>query len=357
MNFVVTSRESISLTLPFSLQGTMRVNSKCLLYKPKIFFQYEYAATFTPQTDICIDILGIADLPNIINYTYATVNRIDYQVDAQNIWWCITDALPLLESIIDNALENNIGKIWDALDNALVQTILPGVTNAVNGVLRAVGVKPYNESLVEDLNPWPKMSKTIEPKRNETVGVLLTSNFSSLIYNDRGTGFWMDVSFYRPTTTVPGYFPLGDYAQRNYDAPSGIAQMVADDGGIIVQRPTDFQRTWESRILFSDYDGSLWRPIPPAGYVALGHIAQRGYNKPSTDVVRVIRADCVVRCDPWLTWTNRCGKSSDNVGVWNIAQTTTSPIPGTFISSPNFDKPADDTLYCFNPACIASEKN
>jgi len=357
MSFIVTSRESISLTLPFGLQGTVQVNAKCLLYKPRIFFQYEYAATFTPHTDICIDLLGIGDLPNILNYTYATVNTIDYKADAQNIYWCIYDALPLLESIINDALEENIHKIWIALDAALVDTILPGAVTGINSALRAIGIKPYNESLVEEVpaKPWPQLTlKQPRLKRNDTVNVIQTTSFN-FIYNDKGTGSAMDITVYRPTTTQSGYFPLGDWAQRNYDAASGIAQMVADDGGIVVQRPVDYQLVWESRILFSDYDGSVWRPVPPAGYVAVGHVFNRGYGKPSTDLMRVIRADCVVRCDPWLVWNDRCGKASDDVGVWGIAETTSSPLPGTFISTNNHNKPGDETLYCLNPECIATK--
>ena len=154
----------------------------------------------------------------------------------------------------------------------------------------------------------------------------------------------MPVTFYRPRSCGAPYFSVGDYAQGDYLAPSGSVMMVKDDGGVMVRQPLGFTLVWSGRKI------SLWQPQPPAGYVALGHLSHWGHGKPSLADVRVVREDCVVRCEPWLTWTNRCS-GMEEVAIWSVAQTT-AVAPGTFISVPSFTQPPHSVFNCIKAECV-----
>lgn len=219
-------------------------------------------------------------------------------------------------------------------------------------MLRDIGIPPYNSSAA-DRSLYPaKYVKPAPRKSADMISVVRTGNFSALMYNDRGSSAWMDGSFYRPAaTSFSGYYPVGDYAQGNYNAANGVVMMVKDDGGILVTKPTHYEQVWNDKGSRADMDGSFWRPIPPAGYVAIGHVTQNNYNAPSTDAVRVIRSDCVVRCDSWLVWTDRCSKTDMDVGIWAVAETS-SPTTGVFISTNTYAAPSRSLFYCINPDCI-----
>lgn len=193
---------------------------------------------------MCIDTAAILDPTNILNYTSATVQDINYKVDSQIFFWCIYDALPLLEAIIDDAISDAYDDIWRAVNDALANTILPGLEETVNGVLRQIGIPPYNATATERPVLVPTMVKRAPRKVAEKISVILTGNYSSLMYNDKGSGAWMDGSFYRPSTTLEGYYPVGDYAQRNYNSPNGLVMMVRDVGDGLVTKPTGFERVW-----------------------------------------------------------------------------------------------------------------
>jgi len=112
------------LSLPLFLISWHVLTTTTLLSLPP--FSPLPAATFAAPADLCIDMAAITDPTNILNYTYATVNAISYKTERQNMWWCIYDALPLLESIIDGALHDSYDDIWAAIHGALQNTLLPG---------------------------------------------------------------------------------------------------------------------------------------------------------------------------------------------------------------------------------------
>jgi hypothetical protein len=109
-------------------------------------------------------------------------------------------------------------------------------------------------------------------------------------------GNWCDASFYHPV--LAGDFKalgsLGDYWYFDPNGTKCIAVVKAIPGSGALKPPVDYELAWDSRGAGTEDDGSLWTPIPPAGYKALGTVAQRGLTKPSLDDVVCVREDLTV---------------------------------------------------------------
>ncbi|MEU5430547.1 hypothetical protein AB0H73_33790 [Streptomyces olivoreticuli] len=113
-----------------------------------------------------------------------------------------------------------------------------------------------------------------------------TTNFS-----DQTGGAAFSFKFWRPTPPA-GWWALGAVA-----SPSGALSPQGRNGGLIVRQapgtgtgllaqPVDYQ--YRQRIT----DGgtaSTWRPVPPAGYVALGDFTHPGLAKPPLNAVACVK--------------------------------------------------------------------
>lgn len=100
------------------------------------------------------------------------------------------------------------------------------------------------------------------------------------------------------------------------EPPSFGIALREDDSGILA-RPTKYlQRMHTSGKGFEDV--YIWFPVAPTGYVAMGCIATKTQNMPSTDLVRCVRTDSVTQMNfskkpLWSLSTEK------NVNlVWNI---------------------------------------
>jgi hypothetical protein len=124
----------------------------------------------------------------------------------------------------------------------------------------------------------------------------VTLNQFRLMYSDKGSGADLDGAFYRPIAG-PHVYILGDYAQGNYSDPSGAVVGVSvkndDPKNPILKAPVGYTLVWSDKGSGADMDGSVWLPIAPTGYVALGAVSQTGYNQPDIPELRCIRFDQV----------------------------------------------------------------
>jgi len=114
-----------------------------------------------------------------------------------------------------------------------------------------------------------------------------------------GAGDTWSTSFYHPVTTN-GFHALGSFSFRELSNPNGRKSVVvvkAKDGSDALKPPLDYDSIWSTQGSGIDDNGSLWNPVPPAGYKALGTVAQRGFNKPSLDDVVCVRNDLTVPGD------------------------------------------------------------
>ncbi|KAL6745679.1 hypothetical protein V8C86DRAFT_3150873 [Haematococcus lacustris] len=116
------------------------------------------------------------------------------------------------------------------------------------------------------------------------------------------------VAFWRPLAPL-GYASLGDCMTTGLLAPPMGVVVLADSEepggqqrghmagqqgewrGPLLARPIGFAQVWMDEHRYGVGDPrflSLWRPVPPPGYVALGYVASRGAAPPSINVMRSV---------------------------------------------------------------------
>jgi hypothetical protein len=148
------------------------------------------------------------------------------------------------------------------------------------GLVKTLPVKVYN----------PKVLETDE------LTIAFVDTFEYRWCSKGSSGQGTDGSFYHPVTT-DWFHALGSLGFSGYSDPNGSSWIVvvkAKPGSDALKPPVDYEYVWDSRGTGADDEGSFWNPIPPAGYKALGTVAQRGYDKPSINDVVCIREDLTV---------------------------------------------------------------
>jgi hypothetical protein len=168
-------------------------------------------------------------------------------------------------------------------------------------------------------------------------------------------------AFWRPTPApdvLPGFFPLGDVAVsgsgningikvvavvREGDSPSAVAAQ-----GKALSQPTDFEQVWKDAGSGARKDGTLWRPIPPDGYVALGLVCSNDHEKPSLNAIRCVRADLVIASNVGdLIWNDKGSGAKQDFSAWNIDPPVAAAgeiyfAPGTFVGVKSYTKPSTE---------------
>ena len=131
-----------------------------------------------------------------------------------------------------------------------------------------------------------------------------------LIWTNRGSGGKHDGSIWRPRAQN-GFYPLSDTPRNNYSANGLVGFLVKGDQPGVV-RPLGYHWVWDDRGSGADQDVSIWRPIPPKGYVCLGDVAVARHGfEPSTDLIRCVHQDYVTQAQSRVWMWNDEGTGSD----------------------------------------------
>lgn len=168
------------------------------------------------------------------------------------------------------------------------------------------------------------------------------------IYDDSGTGSDQDLTIFRPNLSgLNGYYSLGDLAIKGRHQPGSA--IVVKSSLDVLARPTDYHLIWKDSGSGGDHDGSFWDPIPPTGYTCLGMIVQRNYSKPSTDAMRCIKSEYVLRGSASKVWDDSGSGANWNLGLWNsTAQNTKGLATGTFKGSRHHHNTGGDRFWVLN---------
>lgn len=182
------------------------------------------------------------------------------------------------------------------------------------------------------------------------------------VYDDRGSGASADGSFFRPdVSSMPGFWPLGSVVSTrgySYDPTGHQAVVVVKDlSGHALKAPTGFELVWNDHGSGGDNDGSIWRPVAPDGYVAMGLVANGGYGQPSVDSVRCVLESLVHRGQPGAAlWRDAGSGAHMDFGSWEVVAPAAAPgtlslAPGTFCGAGSYDqnrvRAEPTTLYAF----------
>ncbi|NMO16826.1 Vps62-related protein [Pyxidicoccus fallax] len=169
-----------------------------------------------------------------------------------------------------------------------------------------------------------------------------TSKFTR-VWWDKGSGATMDGAFYRPIPRE-GFFILGDYGQGNYLEPTGTVLTIRvvdndDPKNPALVAPEDYRLIYKDKGSGADEDGSFWAPVPPFGYVACGHVIQRGYDKPYIPNYRCLRHDLAAAVGlGGLIWDDRGSGADMNVSIYRVNQLN------VFYAIPSFSPPTEGTF-------------
>ncbi len=180
--------------------------------------------------------------------------------------------------------------------------------------------------------------------------------------SDQGSGASRDVSFFRPSAAGLGeYFWIGQSAQSNYgqlEAGSAVV-IVRPSHPQAVSAPVSWEPVWNDKGSGADRNYSLWRPIAPVGYVALGHLARFGvadYNQPSAEetqgFVCVHESLVVDATSGSLAWNDQGSGSKADGAIWDIVPTNKGDgvTAGTFFACQGYGTPQTPLLnvYCLS---------
>ena len=112
------------------------------------------------------------------------------------------------------------------------------------------------------------------------------------------------VGFYHPVDT-DGFHPLGSYAGTYFGSGvttgnAGVMGVKAKEGydpnNPPINHPVDYTAVIHLRDDDVVHKASIWRPIAPEGYVALGHVITRGFNiKPALTAIVCVREDLTIK--------------------------------------------------------------
>ena len=138
---------------------------------------------------------------------------------------------------------------------------------------------------------------------------------AAFLWADHGSGSAHDATVF--STRVPsGWFAVADYAQvgyndagtyTNWQPPYGPPIALRSDGDEqLLAKPTGWTMIFAAT---ATKPFSLWRPEPPAGFVALGEVGTTdGKPPPAGAPYAVVAERCVARCDAdALLWADKDG--------------------------------------------------
>ncbi len=176
----------------------------------------------------------------------------------------------------------------------------------------------------------------------------LLINFTTefhLLWNDKGSGAHMSASFWRPEISanhLNNYFSLGDVAVEGYSQINNrkIVAVVSDANavdGTALRPPERLAAVWNNQGSKGAAEISVWRPIPPAGYVAMGNVCSVGYDSPPLTAIRCVRADLVIASQLGeIIWNDKGSRANVDFSAWDIIPPEAQPgeaylAPGTFL--------------------------
>ncbi|KAL1795369.1 hypothetical protein ACET3X_007185 [Alternaria dauci] len=156
--------------------------------------------------------------------------------------------------------------------------------------------------------------------------VTLTKEFEWK-YADNGTGARRDASFFH-ARAQGDLRPLGSFVTPNYQDQNNkratllVGNVPNGSGKPAVASPTSYSSIWDDGGSGGKHDGSIWRPNPPSGYVALGDVCVGNYSTPSTSAIWCVRSDLVVQSDFGANsvWDDGGSGARKDVSVWPLVK-------------------------------------
>jgi hypothetical protein len=178
---------------------------------------------------------------------------------------------------------------------------------------------------------------------------LLSTTDYTRVWDDSGSGAFADGSIWRPVVP-PGYVALGDVAVAGHDPPTGATLLVRDDPEVLA-KPVAYEQIWNDTLSLGLYDVAIWNPIPPLGHACLGSVAIDDHDaSPSTDLIRCVPLRYLVTGDRALTWTDDGSLALQDVGLWTcVPGDPRGQAVGSFITRRHHEDPGAQKCWSIVP--------
>ncbi|KAJ9559357.1 hypothetical protein OSB04_013971 [Centaurea solstitialis] len=175
------------------------------------------------------------------------------------------------------------------------------------------------------------------------------TNYDQVWVSPKANGNHNAITFWRPRAPS-NYVILGDCVTSRPIPPSQAVMAVSNTYGR-VRKPLGFKLVGkfsgiqQSERVDVDCDCSLWTPIAPPGYLALGCVAHIGDQPPPNHIVYCIRADlatstaysaCMLSASSNKTY-------SSGFSIWRLDN-----FLGSFYANPSVSCPSQDICYDLN---------
>ena len=209
--------------------------------------------------------------------------------------------------------------------------------NSASGKNRKIPVKVYNPRVLETDELLITYSQNFEFRWSDQ------TDTPWLVFTEKNGSFWHPV-------TDDGFKPLGSFATSGHGNPTGkqgVMVVKARNGSDALAAPVDYIQLLGIRWEFgSTYTWSLWIPVPPPGYKAMGivaHTATGGKEKPDLDAVVCVREDLTIagvaddliqHCRSGM-FSSYSGYTSD-LASWKIEPPVSGPHENAYLSPGKF---------------------
>ncbi|KAI8561923.1 hypothetical protein RHMOL_Rhmol04G0379800 [Rhododendron molle] len=177
------------------------------------------------------------------------------------------------------------------------------------------------------------------------------TNFDRLWVSPKENGQCNNLTFWRPRAPS-NYVILGDCVTSRPIPPSQAVMAVSNTYGR-ARKPLGFKLIGSFSSIQglevgkgqSDGDYSLWIPVAPPGYLALGCVAHKGSKPPPNHIVHCIHSDlatsttyseCALSTSPNPCFTN-------GFSIWQLDN-----VLGSFYAHPTSECPSKDSCYDLN---------
>ncbi|KAE9455056.1 hypothetical protein C3L33_13039, partial [Rhododendron williamsianum] len=177
------------------------------------------------------------------------------------------------------------------------------------------------------------------------------TNFDRLWVSPKENGQCNNLTFWRPRAPS-NYVILGDCVTSRPIPPSQAVMAVSNTYGR-ARKPLGFKLIGSFSSIQglevgkgqSDGDYSLWIPVAPPGYLALGCVAHKGSQPPPNHIVHCIHSDlatsttyseCALSTSPNPCFTN-------GFSIWQLDN-----VLGSFYAHPTSECPSKDNCYDLN---------
>ncbi|KAL3679175.1 hypothetical protein R1sor_022131 [Riccia sorocarpa] len=185
--------------------------------------------------------------------------------------------------------------------------------------------------------------------RSDSTGRVQVGKFINefeLMWWDKGAPWSkkFQVSIWRPVPPA-GFISVGDVVQRCYDPPDS-AMVYKDEHDGKFAMPDGFDLVWRDTESGAREPVTIWRPRAPAGYIAIGCVVVPDYFEPDREVLRCVRKDCVgnVPLGQVPLWRDYNGSALWHCSLWQVQNDAR-----TFLARRDHQPPPPNLAYTVLP--------